>query len=77
MDPRRSHHHDTHAKILTHANFMDPRHPRHFFDLRQTFMNQHNPRHARQSLNYATHELMHPRYPRHSRTHATHATHAI
>ena len=33
-DPRHPHHHVTHAKISTHANFMDPRHPRQNFDPR-------------------------------------------
>ena len=32
--PRHPHHHVSHAKILTHTNFMDLRHPRQNFDPR-------------------------------------------
>ena len=33
--------------LWTHANFMDPRNTRHFFDLRQNFTDSRYPRHSR------------------------------
>ena len=67
----------TYAKISTHANFMEPSHPRHqrhFFDPRQNFMDSHHPhqnfdpRHPRQNFT----DPRPPRYPRQNLTRAIH-----
>ena len=63
MEPRHPHHHVTHAKISSQANFMVPRHPRknfgprhsrHFFNSRQNFM---DPRYPRQNFDHTTHPI--------------------
>ena len=68
MDPRHPHHHVTHGKISTYANFMDPHHSRHFFNPRQNFI---DPSHPSQNFNpsYPCHffdprqNFTDPRYP--------------
>ena len=50
MDPRHAYHQVTHAKISTHAHFMDPHHPRH---PRQNIMDPRHPCHPRQSLTHS------------------------
>ena len=77
MDPHHLHHHVTHSKISTFANFMDPRHPSQNFDPRhprllfvprQNFMDPHHPRLFFDPCQNFTD----PRHPHKSLTHATH-----
>ena len=42
---------------------MDPRHPRHFFEPRQNFIDSRNPRDPRKLLTYATHATHEPTQP--------------
>ena len=74
--PRHPHHHVSHAKILTHTNFMDlrhprqnfdPRHPRHFFLTTSKFYGPTPP--TPPTPFFLTHAKI-------LQTHAIHATHA-
>ena len=51
METRHPHYHITNAKILTHANFMDLRHPRQNFELHHPRQNFMDPRHPPQNFN--------------------------